>query len=39
MDGKWAFRIFMYCRKISAYKFRTRLGFQQYDTILIKGQC
>ena len=28
----------MNCRAIAAYKFRTRVGFKQYDIILTKGQ-
>ena len=31
-------KVIMDCRTISAHKFRTRLGFKQYDVILTKEQ-
>ena len=31
-------KVIMGCRTKAAHKFRTRLGFKQYDVILTKGQ-
>ena len=31
-------KVIMDCRTTSAHKFRTRLGFKQYDVILTKEQ-
>ena len=38
IDNKLAIRVIMDCRKTSAHKFRTRIGFKQFDVILIKEQ-
>ena len=38
IDEKLANRVIMDCRIISAHKFRTRLGFKQYDVISTKEQ-
>ena len=38
IDKKSSDRLIMDCRTTSAYKFRTRLGFKQYDVILTKEQ-
>ena len=34
IDKKIAVKVVMDCRTVSAHKFRTRLGFKQYDVIL-----
>ena len=34
IDKKIAMEVLMDCRTVSAHKFRTRLGFKQYDVIL-----
>ena len=40
IDEKLALKVIMDCRTTSAHKFRTRLGFKQYDVILQKNyQC
>ena len=36
IDEKLAVKVIMDCRKTSVHKFRTRLGFKQYDGILTK---
>ena len=38
IDEKLAIKLIMDCRTTSAHKFRTRLGFKQYDVILTKEQ-
>ena len=38
IDEKVAIKVTVDCRTISAHKFRTRLGFKQYDVILTKKQ-
>ena len=38
IDKKLAIKVIMDCRTTSAHKFRTRLGFKQYDVILTKEQ-
>ena len=38
IDEKLAIKVITYCRITSAHKFRTRLGFKQYDVILTKEQ-
>ena len=38
IDEKLAIKVIMDCRTTSAHKFRTRLGFKQYDVILTKEQ-
>ena len=38
IDIKLDTRVIMDCRTTSAHKFRTRLGFKQYDIILTKEQ-
>ena len=38
IDKKLAIKVIMDCRITSAHKFRTRLGFKQYDVILTKEQ-
>ena len=38
IDKKLAIKLIMDCRITSHYKFRTRLGFNQYDVILTKEQ-
>ena len=38
IDVKLAIKVIMDCRKISAHKFRKRLGFKQYDAILTSEQ-
>ena len=38
IDDKLASKVFMDCRTTSAHKFRTRLGFKQYDLTLTKEQ-
>ena len=38
IDEKLAIKMIMDCRTTSAHNFRTRLGFKQYDVILIKEQ-
>ena len=38
IDEKLAIKVIVDCRSTSAYKFRTRLGFKQYDVILTKKQ-
>ena len=38
IDEKLAVKVIMDCRTTSAHKFRTRLGFKQYDVILTKEQ-
>ena len=38
IDEKLAIRLIMYCRTTWAHKFRTGLGFKQYDVILTKEQ-
>ena len=38
IDEKLAIKVITYCRKTSPHKFRTRLGFKQYDVILTKEQ-
>ena len=38
IDKKLAIKVIMDCRTTSAHKFRTRLGFKQYDDILTKEQ-
>ena len=35
-DETLAVKVIMDCRTTSAHKFRTRLGFKQYDVILTK---
>ena len=37
-DEKLAIKAIMDCKTTSAHKFRTRLGFKQYDVILTKEQ-
>ena len=34
MDKKLAIKVVMDCKRTSARKFRSRLGFKQYDAIL-----
>ena len=36
IDKKLAIKVIINCRTTSAHKFRTRLGFKQYDVILTK---
>ena len=36
IDKKLATKVIMDCRTTMAHKFRTRLGFKQYDVILTK---
>ena len=36
IDENLAIKVIMDCRTTSAYKFKTRLGFKQYDVILTK---
>ena len=36
MDEKLAIKVIMDCRTTSSHKFRTRLGFKQYNVILTK---
>ena len=36
IDKKLTMKVIMNCRTTSAHKFRTRLGFKQYDVILTK---
>ena len=38
IDEKLAIKVIMDCRTTMAHNFRTRLGFKQYNVILIKGQ-
>ena len=38
MDEKSAIKLIVYCRTIRAHKFRTRLGFKDYDVFLTKEQ-
>ena len=38
IDKKLAIKVIMDCRTTMANKFRTRLGFKQYDIILTKEQ-
>ena len=38
IDEKLAIKVIMDCKTTSAHKFRTRLGFKQYDVILTKEQ-
>ena len=38
IDEKSAIKVIMDCRTTLAHKFRTRLGFKQYDAILTKEQ-
>ena len=38
IDEKLAIKVIMDCRITSAHKFKTRLGFKQYDVILTKEQ-
>ena len=38
IDEKLTIKVIMDCRTTSAHKFRTRLGFKQYDVILTKEQ-
>ena len=38
IDEKLAIKVTMDCRITSAHKFKTRLGFKQYDVILTKEQ-
>ena len=38
IDKKLTMKVIMNCRTTSAHKFRTRLGFKQYDVIK-KNQC
>ena len=38
IDEKLAIEVIMDCRTTSAHKFRTTLGFKQYNVILTKGQ-
>ena len=38
IDKKLTIKVIMNCRTTSAHKFRTRLGFKQYDVIK-KNQC
>ena len=38
IDEKLAVKVIIDCRTISAKKFKTRLGFKQYDVILTKRQ-
>ena len=38
IDKKLTVKVIMDCRTTSAQKFRTRLGFKQYDVILMKEQ-
>ena len=38
IDEKLAIKVIMDCRITSTHKFKTRLGFKQYDVILAKEQ-
>ena len=38
MNQNLAVKVIMDCRTTSAHKFTTKLGFKQYDAILIKEQ-
>ena len=38
INEKLEIKVIMDCRAKSVHKFRTRLGFKQYDVILIKKQ-
>ena len=38
IDENLVTKVIMDCRTTSAYKFRARLGFKQYDVILTKEQ-
>ena len=38
IDEKLAIKVIMDCRTTMAHKFRTRLGFKQYDVIFTKEQ-
>ena len=38
IDAKLAVKVILDCRTVRAHKFRTRLGFKQYDVILVKEQ-
>ena len=38
IDEKLVVKVIMDCRTTSAHKFRTRLGFKQYDVILTKEE-
>ena len=38
MGEKLAIKVIVNCRTTMAHRFRTRLGFKQYDVILTKEQ-
>ena len=39
IDEKLAIKVIMDCGTTMTHKFRTRLGFKQFDVILAKEQC